>query len=52
LDTTLVASSTNAFITNFKDILGDNIGLVLAFSAGIIVWFVMKKWVFGASHRV
>jgi len=52
MDTALVASSTSEFITSFKDILGDNLGLVLAFSAGIIVWVLMKKWIFGGAGRV
>jgi len=52
MDTALVASSTSEFITSFKDILGDNLGLVLAFSAGIIVWVLMKKWIFGGAGRI
>jgi len=52
MDSTLVASSTQAFIGSFTDILGDNLGIVLAFSAGIIVWVLMKKWIFGGAGRV
>lgn len=52
MDTALVASSTSDFISSFQTILGDNLGLVLAFSAGIIVWVLMKKWIFGGAGRV
>jgi len=52
MDSALVGSSTTAFISGFQDILGDNLGLVLAFAAGILVWAVLKKWVFGGSRRV
>jgi len=48
----LVASSTDSFITGFQTILGSNFGLVLAFAAGIMVWAVLKKWVFGGASRV
>jgi len=52
MDSALVASSTNSFIDSVQSILGSNLGLVLAFAAGIMVWMVMKKWVFGGTHRV
>lgn len=52
MDTALVASSTTEFITSFKDILGDNLGIILAFSAGIMVWMILKKWVFGGASRI
>jgi len=52
MDSALVASSTSDFISNVQSILGDNLGLVLAFAAGIMVWMVLKKWVFGGTHRV
>jgi len=47
-----VASSTSDFIDNFETILGENLGLILTFAAGIMVWFVVKKWVFGGATRV
>jgi len=52
MDTDLASSSIHSLIASFKEILTDNFGIVLAFSAGILVWFILKKWVFGASHRV
>lgn len=52
MDTALVASSTNTMINSFQDILTDNLGIVLAFSAGIVVWFIMKKYIFGGARRV
>jgi len=52
MDTALVASSTNDLIDSFQSILSDNLSLVLVFAAGIIVWAVLKKWVFGGAHRV
>lgn len=52
MDSALVSSSTDSFITGFQTILGENIGAILLFSAGILVWFVMKKWVFGGAGRV
>lgn len=52
MDSALVASTTGDFITSFKTILGDNLGLVLVFAAGIMVWMILKKWVFGGAHRV
>jgi len=52
MDSALVASSTNGFIDGFQDILSDNLSIVLTFAAGLLVWFVMKKWVFGGARRV
>jgi len=52
MDSTLIASSTNDLIDAIKGNVSDNLGLVLAFAAGIIVWVVMKKWVFGGTHRI
>jgi len=52
MDSATIASSTEAFIDNFQTLIGENLGLVLAFAAGILVWFVMKKWVFGGARRV
>jgi len=52
MDSGLVASSTENFIESFQTILGSNFGLVLAFAGGILVWMVLKKWVFGGSSRV
>jgi len=52
MDSALVASSTNTLIDSFQDILSSNLGLVLTFAAGIIVWAILKKWVFGGAHRV
>lgn len=47
-----VASTTEAFITAVSTSINDNIGLVLTFAAGIMVWMVLKKWVFGGTSRV
>jgi len=52
MNSALVASSTTAFISSFQEILGENLTLVLVFAAGILVWYVMKKWVFGGAHKV
>lgn len=52
MDSTLVGSSTNSLIDSFQTILGDNLGIVLAFAAGIVVWAILKKWVFGGASRV
>jgi len=52
MDSALVGSSTVSLITSFQDILGDNLGVVLAFAAGIVVWAILKKWVFGGASRV
>lgn len=48
MDSALVSSSTSAFIGAFKSILSDNFSLVLLFVAGILVWVIMKHWVFGS----
>jgi hypothetical protein len=47
-----IASTTDAFITNFQSILADNISYVILLSAGVLVWFIMKKWVFGSARRI
>lgn len=52
MDNALVASSTESFIESFQTILSGNLDNVLAFAAGIIVWNVAKKWIFGGSGRV
>jgi len=52
MDSALVATSSTAFIGAFKDILSDNFSLVLAFMAGILVWVIMKNWVFGSAPMV
>jgi len=52
MDSSIVASSTATLIDTWQDILSSNFGVVLAFAAGIIVWAVFKKWIFGGAHRV
>jgi len=52
MDSALVASSTNALITSFKDVLGDNFAIILTFTAAIVVFGVFKKYFFGGAHRV
>jgi len=52
MDSALVASSTADFIDQFQTILGENLGKVLLFAAGIIVFAIMKKWIFGGASRV
>jgi len=47
-----VGSTTQAFIAQVTSNINDNIGYVLAFAAGIMVWIVIKKWVFGGTSRV
>jgi len=43
----MVASSTALFISETVDFVGNNIGTVLLFASGSMVWVVMKKWIFG-----
>lgn len=52
MDNPLVGSSTVSFIDSFQTILGSNLGAVLSFAAGILVWFIVKKWIFGGARRV
>jgi len=46
------ASSTTAFTGYIQTQVDENLVIVLAFAAGIIVWGVMKKWVFGGTARI
>jgi len=46
------ASSTSAFIDSVQGYVNDNLGLVLTFAAGIMVWGVLKKWIFGGTSRI
>jgi len=52
LDASTVGTFVETFIDSFVDILTDNLPIVLAFAGAILVWFVLKKWVFGGSHRI
>lgn len=47
-----LASSTAYFIDAVQDFISANLFLVLAFAAGIMVWAVLKKWIFGGTHRI
>lgn len=47
-----VASTTAQFIDSVVSLVNDNIALVLVFAAGILVWFVFKKWIFGGTRRI
>lgn len=46
------ASSTTAFIASVQGYVDENFGVVLAFAAGIMVWMVLKKWIFGGTSRI
>jgi len=47
-----VGSSTQAFLDAVGTAIDDNIGLILVFAAGILMWGVAKKWIFGGTSRV
>lgn len=48
----IIASSTSDFISAIQTNITDNLGLILTFAAGILVWVVVKKWIFGGTRRV
>jgi len=52
MDQATIASSTADFIDQVQTFVGANLGLVLAFAAGIMVWGILKKWVFGGTSRI
>jgi len=52
MSSAIVASSTSDFIDAFQTILTANYGVVLTFAAGILVWFIAKKWIFGGARKV
>jgi len=52
MDSALIASSTNTLISEWKTLLGANFDIVLAFAAGIVVWQILKKYVFRGASRV
>lgn len=52
MDTTVVASMTQGFISNIGTAVGDNIGIVLGFAVAIILWGIFKKYVFGGARRI
>lgn len=52
MDTPLIQSSIGGLIDSFQGILGDNLPIVLAFVAGILVWVILKRWVFSSSRAV
>jgi len=52
MDQATLASSTTDFIDNVQTFVGANLGLVLAFAAGIMVWGLLKKWIFGGTARI
>lgn len=39
-------------ITSFTGLLGSTYGLVLLFVSAVLVWVVLRKYLFGASRRV
>jgi len=47
-----VASTTQSFIDAVSTNINENIGLILVFAAGILMWGVAKKWIFGGTSRV
>jgi len=52
MDTPLIQSSIGGLIDSFQGILGDNLPVVLAFCAGILVWIILKTWVFSSSEGI
>jgi len=46
------STSTDGFVESLYSIITDNFGVVLTFTAGIIVWFIAKKWIFGGARKV
>jgi len=40
------------FIDAVATLITSNLPLVLTFAGGVMVWFVLKKWVFGSTHRI
>jgi len=51
-ETVFPTNSTEELIDNFTTILWNNIGYILSFSAGILVWLLLKKWIFGGVKRI
>jgi len=47
-----VASSTQSFLDAVGTNIDENLGIILAFAAGILMWGVAKKWIFGGTSRV
>jgi len=52
MSTSTVNSIGTQFIADFQSQITANMGFVLAFTAGILMWFVVKKWVLGGAHKV
>jgi len=52
MTTTQIASISNYFINQFTSLLADNLGLVISFAATVLVWVIVKKWLFGGFKRV
>jgi len=44
--------SGGAFITAVAGYVNENLGKVLLFSAGILIFMVIKKWIFGGVSRI
>lgn len=42
----------NAFIASITGYVSDNLGIVLTFTAGVLVWGLLKKYVFGGTRRI
>lgn len=43
---------TESFLASIVTGITDNLGIVLAFAASVLVFFVLKKWVFGGTRRI
>lgn len=52
LDSTAIGTLIGDFIGEIVDLVVANLPAVLAFAAGILVWFILKKWVFGGTRRI
>lgn len=47
-----VAQIIQDFIDTVATQINANIDVVLVFAGGVLVWFVLKKWVFGSTRRI
>jgi len=52
MTTSQIASLSNDFINSFTTFFVSNIDVVIAFAATVLVWVIVKKWLFGGFKRV
>lgn len=51
-ESTFPASATAGMIEDFQRILYENLNLILLFTSAIMVWILLKKWIFGGTKRI